>query len=175
MASKASIAGHPIHPMLVPIPIGLFVFSLVGDLASRAGFGGDVWPMVALYCMAGGIVGALLAAPFGLVDLLSMSDERVKKIGIAHMVINLGVVALFACNFLLRWPSGASDGTPFLLSVIAILLLLASGWLGGHMVFVHGAAVAAPGDRPVAERRKMRVPVRNERRTMGPGSPIGQH
>ncbi len=175
MASKASVAGHPIHPMLVSIPIGLFVFSLVADLAGRTGFASEAWSTVALYCMGGGIVGALLAAPFGLIDLLSMSDERVKKIGIAHMVINLGVVALYACNFLMRWPSGASDGTPFMLSVIAILLLLVSGWLGGHMVFVHGAAVAAPGDRPVAERRKMRVPVRNERRTMGPGSPIGQY
>jgi uncharacterized membrane protein len=174
MASKASIAGHPIHPMLVSIPIGLFVFSLVADLAGRAG-AGDAWQTVALYCMGGGIVGALLAAPFGLIDLVSMRDERAKKVGIAHMVINLVIVALYACNFLLRWPSGASDGTPFVLSVMAILLLLASGWLGGHMVFVHGVAVAAPGDRPVAERRKARISVPNERRTMPPGSPIGQH
>ena len=174
MASKASIAGHPIPPMLVSIPIGLFVFSLVADLAVRAGFG-DAWSTVALYCMGGGIVGALLAAPFGLIDLLSMSDERVKKIGFAHMVINLVIVALYVCNFLLRWPSGTGEGTPFLLSVLAVLLLLASGWLGGHMVFVHGAAVSAPGERPIAERRKARIPVRNDRRTMPPGSPLGQY
>ena len=62
MASKASIAGHPIHPMLVGIPIGLFVFALVADLASRVAGTSDAWPIVALYCIGGGIVGALLVA-----------------------------------------------------------------------------------------------------------------
>ena len=57
MASKASIAGHPIHPMLVPIPIGLFVFALVADLASRIDGASAAWPTVALYCIGGGIVG----------------------------------------------------------------------------------------------------------------------
>ena len=81
MASKASIAGHPIHPMLVGIPIGLFVFALVADLANMVNGASDAWRTVAFYCIGGGIVGALLAAPFGLIDLLSIRDERAKKIG----------------------------------------------------------------------------------------------
>jgi uncharacterized membrane protein len=174
MASRASIGGHPIHPMLVPIPIGLFVFSFVADLAVYFGWGG-AWPAVAFYCMGGGIAGALLAAVFGLVDLLSITDDRVKKIGVAHMVINLGVVALFAVNFLLRWQGQPVAGTPFMLSVIAILMLVVSGWLGGHMVFVHGVAVTQPGERPLVERRRVNMPVRQERRRFHPGSPIGQH
>ena len=172
MASKASIAGHPIHPMLVGIPIGLFVFALVADLAAMVNGAADAWRTVAFYCIGGGIVGALLAAPFGLIDLLSIRDERAKKIGIMHMVINLGVVALFVINFILRW-QGASNAAPFLLTVVAVLLLLVSGWLGGEMVFRHGVAQVGPETRAVGERRRVRTPVSHERRHAG--TPIGQH
>ena len=175
MASRASIAGHPIHPMLVGIPIGLFIFSLVADIAARMGWG-EAWPMVALYCMGGGIVGALLAALPGLVDLLSMTDEKVKKLGLAHMATMLVVVTLYAVNFALRLRGAPVDGAPFALSVIAILLMLAGGWLGGHMVFVHGVAVGSPAEgarRPV-ERRKVQMPVRKERRRTDHGMPVGQ-
>jgi uncharacterized membrane protein len=173
MASRASIAGHPIHPMLVGIPIGLFIFSLVADIAARLGWG-EAWPTVALYCMGGGIAGALLAALPGLVDLLSMTDEKVKKTGLAHMATMLVVVTLYVVNFALRWRGEPADGTPFALSVIAILLLLAGGWLGGHMVFVHGVAVASTGARPPVERRKVQMPVRKERRRTDHGMPVGQ-
>jgi uncharacterized membrane protein len=159
--------------MLVPIPIGLFVFSLVADIAARMGFG-EPWPAVALYCMGGGIVGALLAALPGLVDLLSMTDERVKKIGLSHMAAMLVVVTLYVVNFALRWRGEPIDGTPFALSVIAILFLLGAGWLGGHMVFVHGVAVQSAGARPAIERRKVQLPVRKERRRAGHGMPVGQ-
>ena len=174
MASRASIAGHPIHPMLVTIPIGLFVFSLVADIATYYGANG-AWSQVAFYCMGGGIVGALLAAVFGLVDLLSLSDDRARKIGIAHMAINLGVVALFVINFALRWQGHPLQGAPFLLSIVAILMLLVAGWLGGHMVFVHGVAVAQPGTQSFVERRKVSKPVRNERRRVHMGAPVSQY
>lgn len=169
MATPASIAGHPIHAMLVPIPIGLFVFSFIADLAVRSGWAGDAWPAVAFYCIGGGIVGALLAALFGLIDLLSLNDPRAKRVGIAHMVINLGVVGLFFVNFLMRWQDLNPEGAPFALSALAILLLLASGWLGGHMVFVHGVGQAGH-----SERRKARVPVRHERRAFDTEFPLSQ-
>lgn len=174
MVSRASIAGHPIHPMLVPIPIGLFVFSLVADIAVYLGWGG-AWSAVALYCMGGGIVGALLAAVFGFFDLLSLRDDAPKKIGVAHMVINLIVVTLYVVNFWLRWEGEPLEGPTGTLSVVAILLLLASGWLGGHMVYVHGVAVAGAVGRPLIERRRAQVPVSQERRRPYPGRPVGQH
>jgi uncharacterized membrane protein len=160
--------------MLVPIPIGLFVFSLVADIAVYLGWVG-AWPAVALYCMGGGIVGALLAAMFGFVDLLALRDERAKKIGTAHMVINLIVVVLYVVNFWLRWQGQPLEGAPETLSMVAILLLLASGWLGGHMVYVHGVAVAGSIGQPLIERRKAHMPVREDRRRTYSGGPIGQH
>ena len=173
MSSRASIAGHPIHPMLVTIPIGLFVFSFVADIAVWLGRDG-AWPDVAFYCMAGGIVGALLAAVFGLIDLLGLrSDKPTFKVGLMHMGVNLVVVGLYVLNVGMRWADhAAGGGAPMLLSLIAILLLLVAGWLGGHMVFVRGAGVQ-PG---VLERRKVQVPVQIERRRSPfVGRPIGQH
>ena len=141
MASPASIAKHPIHPMLVTLPIGLWVFSLVSDVIYVMKWGGPVWNDIAFYTMAGGIAGALIAALPGFVDLLSMSSGKVKSIGILHMCINLIVVALFAVNLWLRYLAIPGTTPPIWLSVIGVGLLGVSGWLGGEMVYVHGVAV----------------------------------
>jgi len=124
--------------------------------------------------MGGGLVGALLAAVFGLIDWLSMSEGRVKQVGLAHMAINLVVVTLYALNFALRWQGQAAEGTPFALSVVGVALLAVAGWLGAHMVFVHGAAVAPSGPKPLIERRRVQVPVQQERRRFSAGMPVGQ-
>jgi uncharacterized membrane protein len=124
--------------MLVPIPIGLWLFSLLCDLVHRFGGTSPNWEIVAWYTMIGGIVGALAAALPGLVDLLSL-PAHVKRIGIAHMAINLTIVALYAINAWVR-RDGVTDGAIWL-SVLAVVLLGVSGWLGGHMVYVHRVAV----------------------------------
>jgi uncharacterized membrane protein len=140
MSTPASFAKHPIHPVLVALPIGLWVFSLVSDVMYLINWGA-VWADVAYYTMAGGLVGALLAAVPGLVDLLSISDPKVKKIGVWHLSINLVVVGLFAINLWLRTTAGVGDNPPIWLSAIGVVLLGISGWLGGEMVYVHGVAV----------------------------------
>jgi uncharacterized membrane protein len=141
MRTPASIAGHPIHPMLVPIAIGLWIFSLVCDLIHAGGSANPAWTTVAYYCMGGGIVGALLAAVPGLIDLLSL-PEGPRKTAIAHMVINLTVVALYVVNFWMRSGSPENPGRLIWLSVVAIALLVVSGWLGGKMVYELGVAVS---------------------------------
>jgi uncharacterized membrane protein len=146
MSSPASIKKHPLHPVLVAFPIGLFIFSLVCDLIGLAKTDNPMWGTVALYSMVGGIIGALLAAIPGLVDLLSLRDPAVKKIGTRHMVINLIVVALFAIDAWLRF-GGTTSSLPLTLSIVGVILLLVSGWLGGEMVYVHGVAVEPQADR----------------------------
>ncbi|HSC22520.1 MAG TPA: DUF2231 domain-containing protein [Casimicrobiaceae bacterium] len=136
MRTPASIAGHPIHPMLVPLPIGMWVLSLACDIVAAYAADPANWKIVALYAMVGGIIGALLAAIFGLVDLLSL-PAAIRRTALAHMGINLTVVVLFVIDAWLR----VSGSDPVWLSVIAILLLLVSGWLGGKMVYRLGVAV----------------------------------
>ena len=147
MRTPARISKHPIHPMLVPIPIGLWLFSLVCDLVYRFGGGSPTWEAVALYTMIGGIVGALIAAVPGFIDVLSL-PQSVKRIGFTHMGINLAVVVLYAINAWLR-RDGVTDGTIWL-SVLSVVLLGVSGWLGGEMVYVRGVAVE-PGAETLSQ------------------------
>lgn len=126
--------------MLVPIPIGLWIFSLVCDLAFVFGAGATHWATVSFWTMLGGIVGAIFAAVPGIVDMLSLSGAP-KKIALTHMGINVTVVVLYAMNFGMRLNGGAIDGLPFAFSIAGTALLAVSGWLGGHMVYVHRVAV----------------------------------
>src|SRR2546423_1237609 len=150
MRTPANIAKHPIHPMLVAIPIGLWVFSLVCDLVHLGGATSESWTIVARYTMVGGIVGALIAAVPGFIDMLSLPGPT-KRIALMHMAINLTVVALYVVNVYLR-ARHVESNAPVLLSVIAIVMLVVSGWLGGKMVYVHGVAVEEPHE-PVTPAR----------------------
>jgi uncharacterized membrane protein len=140
MAARAKIRKHPVHPMIVPIPIGLWIFSFVCDLLYFFGQNA-VWDQVAFYSMAGGIAGALLAAIPGLIDLISMKDPKVKQIGLFHMMINLGAVILYAFNLWLRDTTPAGALLPVVLSFLGICAIGISGWLGGEMVYVYGVGV----------------------------------
>ena len=141
MASPASFQKHPIHPMLIPFPIALWIFSLVCDLVYAMGLGGVVWNDMAFYTMAGGLVGALAAAIPGYLDYRSLSRPNVKKMGQWHMLINLSIAALFTINLWLRMRSEPGAVLLISISVIAVIMLGVSGWLGGHLVYVHGVAV----------------------------------
>lgn len=143
MSTPASVNRHPVHPMLIPLPIGLWVFSLVSDIIFRAGWGGGIWNSVAVYTIAGGIVGALLAAVPGFMDLLSIDNPKVKKIGLWHMSLNLLAVVVYAINLWLRMPSTLppASSLPVWLSVLGIVIICISGWLGGEMVYVHRVGV----------------------------------
>ena len=160
MRTPANIAGHPIHPMLVTLPIGLFVFSFVCDLIYVFGSNNSTFAIVALYTMAGGIVGALAAAIFGFIDLLSLPRPEPRKTGLAHMTINLVVVVLYLINFWQRSGTPEAPGGYVWLSLLAIALLVVSGWLGGKMVYIYGVAVSAANGQPSAEARATRGPER---------------
>jgi uncharacterized membrane protein len=152
MRTPANIAKHPIHPMLVAVPIGLWLFSLVCDLIFRFGSTNANWEVVAKYTMVAGIVGALIAAIPGFIDMLSL-PWGVKRIALIHMAINLTIVALYVVNAWMR-RKGVSDAA-VLLSVIAIAMLAVSGWLGGKLVYVHGVAVEEP-PQPAGAPRTLR-------------------
>ena len=146
MRTPASIAGHPIHPMLVPIAIGCFVFSFASDLICMATGSSSPWNTLAYYTMIGGILGALAAAVPGLIDLLSLPAGPIKKTALTHMGINLAVVAIYIVNAFLRHNDPQNLKLPMLLSLVTVVMLLFSGWLGGKMVFEAGVGVNTPGE-----------------------------
>ncbi|MEO8432961.1 MAG: DUF2231 domain-containing protein [Acidobacteriota bacterium] len=67
MKSKAAIGTHPIHPMLVPIPIGAYFLALVADLMHLSGHD-PFWYRFAFFCIGVGVVTGLLAAVFGAIE-----------------------------------------------------------------------------------------------------------
>jgi uncharacterized membrane protein len=154
MTTRVTIAGHPLHPMLVTLPIGLWVFSLVCDLTFLSG-GDTRWETTAYFTLGGGLVGALLAAVPGLLDMLGLRDPHERRVATTHMMLNLAIVAVQAVNFWLR--SQAEYGgsrLPMWISIVAVAALVVSGWLGGQLVHVfgvtqphHESATPAPQDR----------------------------
>src|SRR6266850_5687257 len=142
MASPASIRSHPIHPMLVAFPIGLWTFSFICDIVYHLGSLNIFWKGVAFYTMLGGVLGALLAAVPGSIDYLSLRDRRVKQIATTHMVLNLIVVALFVFNLGIRLNRSPDlEGFGVILSIIGLSIMAVSGWLGGSLVYVHQVGV----------------------------------
>ena len=153
METRATVAEHPIHPMLIPFPIALWIFSLASDLIFLFGFGGPVWKDIALYTMIGGIIGGLAAAIPGYVDYRSLTDPVVVRLAQMHMVINVGLVLLFSINAALRLFNGSDALLPVVLSLLGVAALGVSGWLGGELVYVQGVAVQ-PEREPTAPKRR---------------------
>ena len=138
--------GHPFHPILVTVPIGAWVASLVFDIASRVSDDdAEMFAEGAYWLIALGILGALAAAIFGLMDLLTIPRGTAAfKTGLMHMALNLGVVVVFLVNFLVRKSDGYESVKPLhlTLTIVALALLGASGWLGGKLAYRYGVRVA---------------------------------
>ena len=138
--------GHPFHPILVTVPIGAWIASLVFDIASRiSDDDAEMFAEGAYWLIAIGILGALAAAIFGLMDLLTIPRGTAAfTTGLTHMGLNLAVVVIFVVNFFIRKSDGYESVKPLhlTLTIIAILLLGASGWLGGKLAYRYGVRVA---------------------------------
>jgi uncharacterized membrane protein len=145
--------GHPFHPILVTIPIGAWVASLLFDIASRVSGDGNAALVEGSYWLIGlGVVGALLAAVFGLVDLLGIPRRtRAFRFGLIHLCLNLVIVASFVANFAWRHDSYDTSarvgGGQLALTAVAIGLLLVSGWIGGMLAYRYGVRVADEADQ----------------------------
>jgi len=136
MTSRAKALGHPVHPMLIPFPVGLLttavVFDIIYLITDRPGFTG-----AAAYAIAGGIVGGVLAAPFGWIDYFKIpANTRAKRIGLLHGLTNVVVLVLFAVSWLLRWNAGGWEPTPLALvfSFVAVVVAGVAAWMGGELV-----------------------------------------
>lgn len=143
MTTPASIAKHPIHPMLVVLPMGLWVFSLIADIFSATG-AADLWKDVAFYTMGGGIAGALIVAVPGLIDFFSLKERGTRRLAVYHMIVNLAATAIFAVNFYLRLSQPQYGLLPVGLSVAGLVVIGAGGWLGGELVYGRGVGVKPP-------------------------------
>lgn len=147
MQGKSTIAGHPIHPMLVSLPIGFFVGAIVCDIIFVV-TGNPFWPAISVVLIGFGIIGALLAALFGFLDYFTAPmPPEAKATATRHMLLNLLAVAVFAVAFWLRYGNSTST-MGISLTAIGILILATSGWLGGRLTFHYGVGADETGRRP---------------------------
>jgi uncharacterized membrane protein len=142
--STAQVAGHPIHPMLIPFPIAFFVGTLATDIvlaATRDPF----WARMSFYLICAGLVMAALAAVAGLTDFLSDRLLRTAGTALHHMLGNVAVVVLEIVSLIVRvGPHHPANALPWglIISIVVSLLLLYTGWLGGRMVYEMHAGIS---------------------------------
>jgi uncharacterized membrane protein len=141
--------GHPFHPILVTIPIGAWVSSLVFDIGSflvaQPAFlrEGSEW-LIGI-----GAIGAVAAALVGLLDLIAIpSGTRAFGVGLVHMTLNLVITAAYVANVAWRhntdYPQDSAVGWgPLLVSIVSLAALGLSGYLGGMLSYRYGVRVAA--------------------------------
>lgn len=143
MESHLKMLGHPVHPMLVMFPAGLLITAVLFDVIDAVG-GPGILGEVAYWNILAGLIGGLLAAAAGTVDLLALpTGTRAKRVALTHAAINLGVVLLFAAVWLVRLNSEyrAAGGSLLAIEVVAVAALGVSAWLGGELVDRLGVGV----------------------------------
>lgn len=161
MSSPASLMGHPIHPMLIPFPIALWVFSLVADVV-YLWRGNPGWAWMAYWILLAGCIGAVAAATFGIIDYFSIEDKKVAKYAAWHARLNVLALLVFATSWFLRRgvdfsnPGGRLT-LPIILSVVGVIAVGISGWLGGELVYKHGVAVSPQNDTAARAEAKARI------------------
>jgi uncharacterized membrane protein len=156
--STAQIAGHPIHPMLIPFPIAFFVATFVCDLVYWQ-TGDPMWAEAGIWLLGAGLVMAALAAVAGLTDVLGEARIRALNEVWWHAGGNVLVVLIELYNWYARYTEGTAAVVPtgLALSLISVLILLFTGWMGWEMVYRHRVGVAdeslVRGEAPTAPRR----------------------
>jgi uncharacterized membrane protein len=146
-AALAGPYGHPFHPILVTVPIGAWVTSLVFDIASRIVDKPGFLTQGSQWLIAVGVLGALVAASIGFLDFFSIPPRTTAyRTAVLHMTLNLVVTAAYVVGFLWRHgPVGDQSMVSIgqiVLSAISLGLLALSGALGGELAYHYGVRVA---------------------------------
>lgn len=142
MESRAKLFGHAIHPILIVFPFGLLGTAVIFDIIYLI-WGSGLMAQVSFWMMTAGIIGGLLAAPFGFIDWIAIPNgTRAKTIGAAHGITNVVVLLLFVASWGMR--SDLPEQPEMLASILSFVGLAAAmlgGWLGGELVERLGVGV----------------------------------
>ena len=142
MESRIKLAGHPVHPMLIVFPLGLFSTAVVFDIIYLV-TSAVRWTEVAYYVVGAGLIGGIAAAVPGWVDWAAIpARTRAKRVGLVHGVGNVIVLGLFALSWMLRRPDPSQPPTGAIVAgVLGVVLISATAWLGGELVERLGVGV----------------------------------
>lgn len=135
---------HPLHPALVHFPIAAWSLATLGDWAGV--LVSLPWlQQTTAVLLAAGLALGLLAATAGFWELLKLpAGHPAERTAYLHMSLALGSWCLYAGSLFLRIDHRqlvAPSSTALWLSGLGLLALLATGGLGGHLVYHHGVGV----------------------------------
>ena len=141
--------GHPLHPVVVTVPIGAFATSAWFDARSLAT--GDAQDEHAAdVALRVGVVGALAAAATGIAQYVD-TRGTVRRQTTLHATLNGVGLVLYAASWAARKKGRRPLGRK--LSAAALTVIGASGYVGGDISYRHGVGV-----RPQAIRDPERAP-----------------
>lgn len=140
--STAKLFGHPLHPMVVPIPMVCFIGALLTDLA-YVGSANVMWTNFSIWLITFGLIGAGLAAMTGIIDYAGDRRVRAARPATPHMILNLSVFVIELFNAFIHSRDGWTSVVPtgLTLSIVSVVLLAVSAWLGGSLVYKHRVGV----------------------------------
>ncbi|TDC49677.1 (2Fe-2S)-binding protein [Actinomadura sp. KC345] len=124
--------GHPAHPPLTDVPMGLWMSAAVLDLmpgtrrASQA-------------LVAAGLAGAVPTVLTGIADWAAMHREQ-QRVGLVHAAGMATASTLYSASFLARYQGRDGAGRAF--GFAGLTALLAGGYLGGHLAFRQAAGAS---------------------------------
>lgn len=147
-SALAGPEGHPFHSFVVPLPIGAFVSSLIFDILTHTRAGGLPYLVDGAFWLIGvGLIGALVAAVFGVLDLLAIArDSPAFRTALTHVALNVAAAVLFIIGYV--WRAGDHvelDKTRWgqlALSAVAVSVLIGAIWFGQHLTYHHGMRVS---------------------------------
>lgn len=142
MAKGLRVLGHPLHAVLSDFPLALLGTSLLWD-AVGCWRGESLWWAISFWNIAAGLAVALVAAMAGAADYGAIEQgHRAQKLATNHMILMLLAVSLYGASLLVRGgpaaPTGGSRAAAMALEAVGLILLVAGGWCGGHLVFHYG-------------------------------------
>lgn len=188
MYSKARIAGHPIHPMLVGFPIALYV-ATVATMLIYVGTRDAFWYRAALTANVGGVIGGLLAAIPGAIDLFSLpATSRARQTGKKHAGMALLTTGLYSVSGALMyfgWTHRTMvDGAyaldvsiPLAIAVIGVVTVVITGGLGWALVQTHHVGIKPAhirANRPSREPELDTLPTQAAYRPLRAGQHVTQ-
>ena len=135
MESRLRIAGQAVHPVLVMFPLGLFTMAVLFDMGNVLG-GPDILGSLAYWNIVAGLVGGVLVALAGAVDLALMRGARAKRMAVLQNLMNMGVLILFAVIVMLRMqsPDRVAGAGLLFVELIALVAAFVGAWYGGEIV-----------------------------------------
>jgi uncharacterized membrane protein len=147
ITSSVAIFGHPIHPIVVIFPVAFLSTAAGTDLGYWL-TKGDFWVQASTWLLGAGLLSGIAAAVVGMFDFIHIPRVRSRRAGWAHMLLNVGALALTLVNFAIRliWPVSSILPVGLTISLVVSGLLLVSGWYGGELTFRHKVGIVGPGE-----------------------------